>query len=685
MSGDVTYQALDRLTYLPDRDPAKNGNVIAGQNYYDVHFTGGDLSGVTISDSTIDPTNTLNISEIHNGAAVLTLPTITTTILGRDTTDTLTNKTFDANGTGNSLSNVDLPDFAVNVIDTDPTLAANSNGRLATQAATKSYVDASLAGLKWKTPVRVATTTAGTLASSFENGDTVDGVVLATNDRILIKNQADPKENGIYFVNASGAPTRALDADTGAELVNAAVLVSQGNVNAGSQWTCNVTSITIGVTDIVFVQISIAYGNTGFLNGGTAAGTADALTITVTPSLGSYSLNTRISFLASQTNTGAATVNVSGLGVKNITKKGGIALAAGDIVVGINYIEYDGTRFELTTPTATTVELNATQTLTNKTITALSATGTSTLAGAVDITSGDNSANLDITGSTHTITTSVDGAGGLLTVSTNGYLLLGTNSAERMRISSSGAVLINTTAQVGSTRLCIDDSSGSGQVRCRHSTGLGLLLNQSSASGQASILNQDAGDLGIGANNTQLMWLKSSGYISTGVQTPAFTNGVHVITHNSGRSGITFNNTDATAASQSTIIFNRNSVGVGTITTTNTTTSYNTSSDIRIKEDIQPIGNVGLVIDSLRPCTWKFKIDKEGERGVGFIAQELAKIVSAPGLVNRGDDNPDLHPGDEGFVEWSVDAAKLIPYLVAEMQSLRQRVRDLEKQKEIKL
>ncbi len=115
----------------------------------------------------------------------------------------------------------------------------------------------------WKTPVRAATAVAGTLASSFENGDTVDGVVLATGDRILIKNQAAGAENGIYVVNASGAPTRADDANTGAELVNAALYVSEGTVNADTQWVCTTNAtITVGSTALVFASFSSFTGGT---------------------------------------------------------------------------------------------------------------------------------------------------------------------------------------------------------------------------------------------------------------------------------------------------------------------------------------------------------------------------------------------------------------------------------------
>src|SRR3954452_5091097 len=92
----------------------------------------------------------------------------------------------------------------------------------AQDAATKNYVDLAVQGINWKPSVRVATTAAGTLASSFANGSTVDGVTLATGDRILIKNQATASENGIYVVASSGAPTRAADADAGTELQGAA-------------------------------------------------------------------------------------------------------------------------------------------------------------------------------------------------------------------------------------------------------------------------------------------------------------------------------------------------------------------------------------------------------------------------------------------------------------------------------
>lgn len=56
MSGDVTYQALKRLTWLNNRDASDNGNVIAGQEYDDVYFTGGTITGATVSGNSVTAT-----------------------------------------------------------------------------------------------------------------------------------------------------------------------------------------------------------------------------------------------------------------------------------------------------------------------------------------------------------------------------------------------------------------------------------------------------------------------------------------------------------------------------------------------------------------------------------------------------------------------------------------------------
>ena len=128
----------------------------------------------------------------------------------------------------------------------------------ATDAATKSYVDSAAQGIDWKASVRAATTANVTLASDLENGDTLDGVTIATGDRVLVKNQSTGSQNGIYVVKVSGAPDRSTDADTGAELTsNFAVFVEEGTVNADQGYVLtNDGAITVGTTALTFTQFT---------------------------------------------------------------------------------------------------------------------------------------------------------------------------------------------------------------------------------------------------------------------------------------------------------------------------------------------------------------------------------------------------------------------------------------------
>jgi hypothetical protein len=123
-----------------------------------------------------------------------------------------------------------------------------------TDSATKQYVDNKVEGLAYKDEVRVATTTNGALATAYANGQTIDGVVLATEDRVLLKDQTAQAENGIYTVNASGAPTRAGDANSASDLNNATVYVTDGTVNSGREYTQSTKNPNPGVSNVVFAQ-----------------------------------------------------------------------------------------------------------------------------------------------------------------------------------------------------------------------------------------------------------------------------------------------------------------------------------------------------------------------------------------------------------------------------------------------
>lgn len=125
-------------------------------------------------------------------------------------------------------------------------------------AATKNYVDNAINGLDWKASVRVATTAQGAIATAFANTQVVDGITLATNDRILLKAQTAGAENGIYIVQAAGAPVRSLDADANSEVTpGMAVFVEEGTTNADTAWTMtNNGAIVLGTTALVFAQFT---------------------------------------------------------------------------------------------------------------------------------------------------------------------------------------------------------------------------------------------------------------------------------------------------------------------------------------------------------------------------------------------------------------------------------------------
>lgn len=168
---------------------------------------------------------------------------------GTPTHDTAAHSAVSISGLANPTADRAWGGFKITGL-ADPTAAQD--------AATKAYVDSVSIGLDVKASVRVATTAAGTLSSSFANGQTVDGVTLATGNRILIKNQAAGAENGIYTVNASGAPTRATDADTAGEISGGMfTFVEEGTANADTGWVCtNNGVVTIGTTALTFSQFS---------------------------------------------------------------------------------------------------------------------------------------------------------------------------------------------------------------------------------------------------------------------------------------------------------------------------------------------------------------------------------------------------------------------------------------------
>ncbi|MBZ0144452.1 MAG: hypothetical protein K8F56_12810 [Rhodocyclaceae bacterium] len=115
--------------------------------------------------------------------------------------------------------------------------------------------------------VRVATTASTNLNLNDPGIDTIDNVYLFAGDRILVKNQAVPAQNGIYVWNAPHQPlTRASDADSAAELAGMVVEVMQGAQNARSIWRQNTTNLTVGTNALNWTNFRVKIATSAAIN-----------------------------------------------------------------------------------------------------------------------------------------------------------------------------------------------------------------------------------------------------------------------------------------------------------------------------------------------------------------------------------------------------------------------------------
>ena len=123
-------------------------------------------------------------------------------------------------------------------------------------AATKGFVEATSQGLDVKDSCVAATTANITISTALNNGDTLDGVTLSTNDRVLVKDQSTASQNGIYVVGSS--PARAADLATGANAAGFFTFVEKGTVNADNGFVCTSDSgsAVVGTNNLTIAQFS---------------------------------------------------------------------------------------------------------------------------------------------------------------------------------------------------------------------------------------------------------------------------------------------------------------------------------------------------------------------------------------------------------------------------------------------
>ena len=320
------------------------------------------------------------------------------------------------------------------------------------------------------------------------------------------------------------------------------------------------------------------------------------------------------------------------------------------------------------------------------------------------LTSGNSGLEVNAgTSSAHRIYLGNTGGTSVVGTLSNHDFGLITNGSERMRITSAGKVLVNTTGEYAGTsaEMTVNDgidvgttSSANGGFVSFIGDGVGKIGEVGSkVSGYSTMPNiefhadnvgggSQAGHIEFntkfsGGSRSEAMRIDSSGNVGIGTTS---VNGKFNVVHSavcanlqmSASSGSTALRLERTNSDGEAIFFVRGSTGVGNISLTSSSTAYNTSSDYRLKENVSYDFDATTRIKQLKPARFNFIADADTTVD-GFLAHEVSSVVPEAIFGEKDAVDEDGNPEYQG-----IDQSKLVPLLVKTIQELEARITTLE-------